>query len=117
MNDIYVLDLGRIVRELNISCQNVKHEYLILYNIPRHALESNTDVAILEERGERQLHPLTMRYWFGGIALEAREQGNRWKDPSYDWVDDLHEYYDTDKECEEHNAIDDIIGIIEGDWD
>ncbi|KAL9127678.1 MAG: hypothetical protein Q9175_007686 [Cornicularia normoerica] len=100
MDDVYVLDLGRIVRELDISCQNVKHEYLILYNIPRHALESNTDVAILEER-----------------ALEAREQGNRWKDPSYDWVDDLHGYYDTDKECEEHNAIDDMMGMIEGDWD
>lgn len=62
LDDVCVLDLGRIVRELDISYKNVKHEYLILYNIPRHALESNTDIAILEEQGERQLHPLTMRY-------------------------------------------------------
>ena len=51
LDDVCVLDLGRIVRELDISCENVQYEYLILYNIPRHALESNTDVAILEERG------------------------------------------------------------------
>ena len=56
LDDVCVLDLGRIVRELDISCENVEHECLILYNIPRHALESSTDVAILEERGERQLH-------------------------------------------------------------
>jgi hypothetical protein len=62
LDDVCVLHLGRIVQELGISSDNVKHEYLILYNIPRHALESNTDVAILEERGERKLHPLTTRY-------------------------------------------------------
>ena len=61
LDDVCVLDLGRIVGELDVSCGNVEHEYLILYNIPRHALESNTDVAILEDRGERQLHPLTTR--------------------------------------------------------
>lgn len=31
LDDVCVLDLGRIVRELDISCENVKHEYLILY--------------------------------------------------------------------------------------
>ncbi|KAF2181490.1 hypothetical protein K469DRAFT_520708, partial [Zopfia rhizophila CBS 207.26] len=88
LDDVYVLDLGRIVRELDISCENVEHEYIILYHIPTHALESITDVAILEER-----------------------------DPRYHWVDDLHGYYDTDEECEEHNANDDLIKMIEGDWD
>ena len=39
LDDVCVLDLGRIVQELGIS-DNVKHEYLILYNIPRHALEA-----------------------------------------------------------------------------
>jgi len=59
LDDVCVLDLGRIVRELDISFKNVEHEYLILYKILRQALESNIDVTILEERGERQLHPVT----------------------------------------------------------
>ncbi len=44
LDDVCVLDLGRVVRELDISCENVKHENIILYLIPRHALESDTDV-------------------------------------------------------------------------
>ena len=38
-------------------------------------------------------------------------------DPTYHQVDDLHEYYDSDDECEEHNVNEDMTKMSEGDWD
>jgi hypothetical protein len=48
---------------------------------------------------------------------DARHDRMRPFDPTFHWVDDLHGYHDTDEECEEHNANDDIMKVLEGDWD
>ena len=50
LDTVCVLDLGRIVRELDIFCKIVEDEYLILHNIPSHALGNNTDIAILKNK-------------------------------------------------------------------
>ena len=52
------------------------------------------------------------------MKAQRSKQEGRWKDPGYHWVDDLPGYYyDTDEECEEHNMNDDLIKMMEGDWD
>ena len=49
--------------------------------------------------------------------LEDRAEAEQWrlrpKNPQYHWVDDLHGYYDTDEECEEHNRNDDLMRAYE----
>lgn len=55
LDDVCVLNLGRLVRELDISCENVKYEYLILYNI-RDKIWKAIPLLPFWTNEERQIH-------------------------------------------------------------
>lgn len=53
----------------------------------------------------------------GRLEFEARIYAPRALNPDYHYVPELGGWYDSDEECEERNRADDIMRMIEGDWD
>ncbi|KAH8802520.1 hypothetical protein F5884DRAFT_860883 [Xylogone sp. PMI_703] len=96
--DAYPLDLDLMKVRLSITNPST-HELLFLHRIPAQAIVGKTDLGEIFEK-----------------EADAKHYAARPFDPSYHWVDDLYGYYDSDEECEEHNRCDDILKMIEGDW-
>ncbi|EED23177.1 hypothetical protein TSTA_066280 [Talaromyces stipitatus ATCC 10500] len=99
LNHSYVFQAKHVTSELGILySRSLEHEYFILHRIPRNAMKSRISLGEAEERD-------------ADIRYGKRRPFN----PCLHWVDDLHGYYDTDEECEMHNANDDIMDLLEGD--
>ncbi|KAK3709310.1 hypothetical protein LTR37_011048 [Vermiconidia calcicola] len=100
--------LARLDIPLN---RDTSHEYLILHRIPANAIRLDVDISDMVFQGEQANE---------GLEEEARSEAESWvqraNDPRHHWVDDLHGYYDSDEECEEHNTNDDLMKMLEGDW-
>jgi hypothetical protein len=52
----------------------------------------------------------------GQTEEKARSYAARRFNPGYHYIPELAGWYDTDEECEELNRADDLLKMIQGDW-
>ncbi|KAH7254928.1 hypothetical protein MRS44_016417 [Fusarium solani] len=97
--DTYVFDAVSLAARLHISHQYSSDEFIFLHRIPGRSLRRTRSLGEIEEQEE-----------------EARHIAARPFNPDYHYVSDLGGWYDTDEECEERNRADDLMKMLEGDW-
>ncbi|KAI0851656.1 hypothetical protein F5Y00DRAFT_274569 [Daldinia vernicosa] len=97
--DTYLFDVDSLKATLGFVHPASTHEFLFLHRIPARAIVSKRGLGEIWEK-----------------EAEARHYAARPFDPNYHWVPDLDGWYDSDEECEERNRCDDLINMIEGNW-
>ncbi|KAI1400005.1 hypothetical protein F4819DRAFT_463096 [Hypoxylon fuscum] len=98
---VHVLDMNLLMARLNIDHPSPDHhELLFLHRIPAQCILSEEEIEAIREQ-----------------EVETERYAARASNPDYHWVPDLQGYYDSNEECELHNANDDMINMIEGNWD
>ncbi|KAF3384163.1 hypothetical protein DPV78_012708 [Talaromyces pinophilus] len=99
LNHSYIFQAKHVTSELRILySRSLEHEYFILHCIPHNAIKSRI---LLRETEERDAN----------IQYKRQCPFN----PYLYWIDNLHGYYDTNKECEMHNINDNIMNLLKGD--
>nr|CEG03909.1 unnamed protein product [Fusarium acuminatum CS5907] len=98
--DTYVFDALSLISKLDIGHPYSSDEFIFLYRIPSESLSRTRSLGEIEEQ-----------------EAEVRHYAARPFNPDYHYVPELNGWYDTDEECEELNRADDLMKMIEGDWD
>jgi hypothetical protein len=86
----------------------------------KHLAYQTANIEEIEERGMYRFRVATgemVKEAHGRLEIEARLKAARPSNPAYHYVPELDGWYDSDEECEERNRADDIMRMIEGDWD
>ncbi|KAL6901319.1 hypothetical protein GGI43DRAFT_383649 [Trichoderma evansii] len=87
------------------------NEFIFLYRIPNASLKRKWSLEEIKENVEE--------IEVQKVEAEAEEEDRRYaarrSNPHYHYVPELSGWYDDDEECEERDAADDMINMMEGD--
>lgn len=115
--DTYVFDAVSLTSKLDISQPYSSDEFIFLYRIPSESLSHTRSLGEIEEQGTYGIVTNSGTSSADGqTEAEVRHYAARPFNPDYHYVPELNGWYDTDEECEELNRADDLMKMIEGDW-